>query len=223
MKKLLILIVLCLTISSYGQSSNNENNCGIPKPQIDSLHVNITQVAIIDTIKPIVNANAIQEIVKDTIPQKTMNNNSEGILNDPSDFVKINDIEQNSFQVYFESGKSKYNSEDYKGAIADFSKVIKLDPDYVEAYLKRGQSKYKLENYRGAIIDFTKTIALNPYYREAYYLRGISKFESKNPLEAIADYTKAIEINPNGNGEVYYFRGVVKTKLEDYSGAFACQ
>ncbi|MFY8064976.1 MAG: tetratricopeptide repeat protein, partial [Flavobacterium sp.] len=31
-------------------------------------------------------------------------------------------------EEYFKRGLSKYDSQDYKGAIADFSKAIELDP-----------------------------------------------------------------------------------------------
>ena len=53
-------------------------------------------------------------------------------------------------------GLSKYDSQDYKGAIADFTKAIELDPNDSEAYNNRGLSKADLQDYKGAIVDYSK-------------------------------------------------------------------
>ena len=90
------------------------------------------------------------------------------------------------------TGFTKYNLKDYKGAIADFTKVIELDPDYVYAYFWRGMAKNKLENYQGAIADFTKVIELDPNNADAYYNRGIKKSILKDLSGACADLRKSV-------------------------------
>ena len=46
---------------------------------------------------------------------------------------------------YIESGKSKFDREDYNGAISDFTKAISLNPDYAAAYQNRGIVKKKVK------------------------------------------------------------------------------
>ena len=51
-----------------------------------------------------------------------------------------------------------------------------------------------------------------------YFNSGFKKGKSEDFTGAIVDYTKAIELNPK-YGEAYYFRGVSKYFLDDYTGA----
>ena len=126
--------------------------------------------------------------------------------------------------VYYDSGISRINLEDYYGAVADFTKAIELNPDLAEAYYNRGISKYYLEDYYGAIADYTKAIERNFHQLDpditAYNNRGAAKDDLKDYYGAIADYTKAIELNPD-DPEYYYNRGRTKKSLEDYYGAVA--
>ena len=68
---------------------------------------------------------------------------------------------------YLESGNTKYNQQDYKGAIQDYNKAIELNPSDAEAYNNRGNAKDILKDYRGAIQDYNKAIELNPNYAVA--------------------------------------------------------
>ena len=122
--------------------------------------------------------------------------------------------------AYFDRGISKYELEDYYGAIADYNKVIELDPDNASAYYNRGISKYELEDYYGAIADYNKVIELDPDKVNAYYIRGSSKCELEDYYGAIADYNKVIELDPD-NVSAYINRGISKNDLKDYYGAIA--
>ena len=64
---------------------------------------------------------------------------------------------------YYQSGKKKYENEDYEGAIADWTKAIEIDPNNSSSsYNGLGVAKLLVEDYEGAIADFTKAIELNP-------------------------------------------------------------
>jgi len=67
-------------------------------------------------------------------------------------------------EEYIKKGITKYNLQDYRGAIVDYTKAIELYPDYAMAYCGRGLAKYNLQDYRGAIADYTKAIELDPDY-----------------------------------------------------------
>ena len=125
-----------------------------------------------------------------------------------------------SAYFYYNRGISKYESEDYNGAIADYTKAIEKKPKFDNAYFNRGVAKDALGDYYGAISDYTKSIELKPQMADAYYSRGNSKSNLKDYSGAIADYTKAIEINPKYLN-AYTNRGIDKEKIKDIKGACA--
>ena len=59
-------------------------------------------------------------------------------------------------EEYYFRGLSKYNLEDYNGAIADFTKFIEIVPMEGEPYYYRGISKYLLGDKNGACQDARK-------------------------------------------------------------------
>ena len=103
-------------------------------------------------------------------------------------------------EEYFESGSSKSDLGDHRGAIADFTKAIEIDPQYMDAYYNRGNSKYKLEDYRGAIVDYTKAIEIDPQYASAYFNRGVTKLRAGQLDSGCIDLSKAGEL---GNPDAY--------------------
>jgi formylglycine-generating enzyme required for sulfatase activity len=98
---------------------------------------------------------------------------------------------------WFALGMSKYETEDYKGAIADFVQAIQLDDLHGEAYLQRGQAYTNLGKYQQAIDDYSKSIELNPDSAKAYNYRGNAYRELGECKNAIADYDRSLSIDPN--------------------------
>ncbi|MDX2302016.1 MAG: TPM domain-containing protein [Microscillaceae bacterium] len=126
-----------------------------------------------------------------------------------------------SFMEYAQSGKRKYEKQDYKGAVADYDQAIKLSPQVAELYYRRGLAKYYLKDFQGAVVDYTQSISLNPNNPDAYFDRAYTKYNYLNDYEgALADYTQVIAQNP-GYATAYNNRGLTKTNLKDYQGAIA--
>lgn len=75
---------------------------------------------------------------------------------------------QKTAEEFFNAGFSKYEKEDFDGAVIDFDKGIKLNPNVPNAYYLRALCKIKYESTAAVIPDFDKAIALNPKFTEAY-------------------------------------------------------
>ena len=84
------------------------------------------------------------------------------------------------------TGITKFQKEDYKGAIAEYTKAIEIDSNYADAYFYRGYTKFTLKDYQGAIIDYTKNVELDPKSYDGFIDRGDVKYILK-------DYKGAIE------------------------------
>ena len=95
---------------------------------------------------------------------------------------------------YFNRGNSKYDLQDYRGAIADFTKAIELKPNNADIYFNRGNSKQKLQDRRGCIADLTKAIEIDPNYADAYFYRGLAKFTLGQKNSGCLDLSKAGEL-----------------------------
>lgn len=108
-------------------------------------------------------------------------------------------------QEYYQSGKKKHFSADYKGAIADYNKALVLNPTDWNICFNRGLSKYHLKDYTGAMEDYNKAIELNPTYAKAYFHRGNCMQTLGDPA-ACADWKKAADL-----GDKY-----AKGKLTEY-------
>ena len=108
--------------------------------------------------------------------------------------VSIFSFAQTSAEGYFDRGNSKYDLQDYRGAIQDYSKAIELDPSDAEAYYNRGLAKRKLQDYRGAIQDYSKAIELDPSFANAYNNRGNTKYLLNDIDGACLDWSKAGEL-----------------------------
>ena len=67
---------------------------------------------------------------------------------------------------YFNSGNTKYDQKDFKGAIQDHNKAIELNPSDAEAYSARGLEKLSLGQKDNGCLDFSKAGEMG--YLEAY-------------------------------------------------------
>ena len=76
-------------------------------------------------------------------------------------------------------GISKYEIEDYHGAIADFTKTIEFDPNHKDYFKNRGLAKAKIGDLQGACLDAKKSVSLGvtePSYKS--WIKENCKFKS---------------------------------------------
>lgn len=77
------------------------------------------------------------------------------------------------------------------------------------------------EDFETAISLYEKILARGPSKEVATVVlkhRGMAHFSRSRYAEAIGDFSKSLELDPQGYKSAYY-RGVVKSVLQDYSGA----
>ncbi len=119
---------------------------------------------------------------------------------------------------YMNSGKTKLEKQDYRGAISDITRAIEIDPQNATAYGMRGGAKGNLKDNRGAISDLTKAIDLEPENPILYLARGSMKIEIEEYSGAISDYNKVIELDPK-KALAYLGKGAAKFALKDNEDA----
>lgn len=114
-------------------------------------------------------------------------------------------IVQNPAEDLFNSGFTKSEAGDIKGAIADYTEAIRLNPNYAKAHNKRGIIHGRnLKDYPAAKADFDRAIEINPNYGDAYYNRARVREFLEDNKGAIADYQKAAELyQKDGNKKDY--------------------
>jgi len=129
---------------------------------------------------------------------------------------------------YFEDGESKYELEDYEGAIDDFTNSIEKNSDFEKSYYWRAHSKSCLEDDEGAIDDFTKAIEIRSEFVDAYGDRGVCKGQLGDFEGFQADFKKALELASKYSsteeldslyGLFYYTHAHFKNLKGDFTGA----
>lgn len=134
---------------------------------------------------------------------------------------------------YFESGNSKGQLKDYKGAIDEYTKAIRADSKYAEAYYMRGKASHEYaisekdvkltEDFLAkANADIDIAIEINPKFINAYKTRAQYKLNMvSNDIKAMVDYNIILELDPK-DVEYYKLRGKLKGDvllLRDFRGA----
>lgn len=102
--------------------------------------------------------------------------------------------DQQRAQDFFQQAFTKYQTEDYQGAIADLNQAIQIDPHEAKFYYSRGLVRRKLSDSQTAIADYTLAIQFNPNFADAYYNRGNAHLTVGDQPEAIKDYQQAANL-----------------------------
>ena len=109
---------------------------------------------------------------------------------------------------FSQRGISRFEKNDFEGAVADFTKVIELHGQQLDyCFYFRGIALYRLGRRDEAIADLTRAIALKQHPR-FYGDRGNLLAQSGDLEGAMADLNKAIEIDPK-YAKAYADRGIV--------------
>ncbi len=95
------------------------------------------------------------------------------------------------------TARSKYQQQDYRGAIGDYSLMISVEPNDARILCLRGVAYYRSGALHQAMADYNRAISIDPQLAMAYYRRGYLHFLAKEYTSAIVDYNQAIALQPD--------------------------
>ncbi len=136
MKKLLLLLVV-ISLSGFGQTAEDYYNKGISKFNIKDYKGAISEFN--KTI--ILNPNYADAYTNRGIAKKRTLDYTGAI----TDYNKAIQLNPNNSDYFYNRGIAKYNLEDYNGSISDFNKAIELDSDNSDAYTMKEDATKKLK------------------------------------------------------------------------------
>lgn len=154
----------------------------------------------------------------------------EDFKKDQKDFLDViySVKEENTYDIkhklaieYYNEGKIKSQTGNWKSAIELYSKAIENYPkeDSIlksEAYYNRGLNNRYLNNLKNAISDYTEAIKFNHSYYKAYNNRGFVKLQTGDYAGAILDFTQTIKYdnyNTEATNMALGSRGLAKFML----------
>jgi len=151
-----------------------------------------------------------EDITKINCPQKYGKKfNAQGI--DAEIYSVIDDIEKG----------------DYHEALYKTPSITSGYPKYYFGYYLSGVALAGMENYNDAIDMFNTALKYNPYdfesmasLGEVYYTRAEKTFSKEDAQKSIDYFKKALHYNPNCN-TYYFYTGLNKMILDDYTGAIS--
>jgi tetratricopeptide (TPR) repeat protein len=123
--------------------------------------------------------------------------------------------------TYLNRGRTKYDEEDFNGALENLNTYLGTNPNSEEAIILRGHCKYVLKDYQGAINDYNTCLNFNSKNIDALFYCGNSYYETNNYKAAITYYNKITAIDSK-NIDAFYQLGLSKFEINDYKGALIC-
>ena len=125
-----------------------------------------------------------------------------------------------SYEIYNDRGKYKYEFGDKKGALKDINKALEINPYYSTAYLNRAFIKQDNKEYEEAKKDYDLAIKYAPFNYEIYAKKGKLLHKLGFYKEAIETYTKIIDAENQGyyvlcRGLAYYHLSDKENSLND--------
>jgi len=126
--------------------------------------------------------------------------------------------QKKEYEKFLKSGKEKYNSKDYTGALIDFTEAINARVKEPAGYYWRGLTYYALYKDDKAIKNYSRAIEADDEYYKAYFERGYIRLVSNNYEDALGDFKKATKLNGSEKAS-WYNLGLCKYYLGDNIGA----
>ena len=135
-----------------------------------------------------------------------------------NDAIKKMPAEKPEYSYYKLRAKSKFEVQDFKGAVTDWNVYLDGIPGEEEALISRAAAKINTKDNTGAIVDLDEAIKKNPKNPISYCYRGVAKSENKAFQEALKDYDFALKLKFD-YADAFYNRAATKMAIKDKFGA----
>jgi Tetratricopeptide repeat len=117
----------------------------------------------------------------------------------------------------YNTGRSRFEAGDVKGAIDAFVQSIKLEPGSAEVFMNLGTAYLKLQKNTDAIKAFKQSLKLNPDQAETQYGLGVASFRHGQFRDAVEAFKKAVTLDPR-MGKAHYGLTLAYQELGDSKG-----
>jgi len=125
-----------------------------------------------------------------------------------------------SSKAYLEMAFSRFNNDDYLGALKEVNRAIEINPTDPKSFDLRGLIKFKMGFIDEALENFNKAIYLNPNKKD-YYLNRANVFKIKNQyIELLNDYNKIVSLDPTSY-QIILEKGILNIKVRNYDNALS--
>lgn len=139
-------------------------------------------------------------------------------LKELNDAEKTIPADKPDYSLYKTRAKTKFELQDYKGAVTDWNVYIEANPKEEEALISRAAAKINSRDFTGAIVDLDDAVKISPKNPVIYNYRGLAKGENKQVVEGLKDIDYAIKLKFNYPA-AYVNRAALKFASKDKRGA----
>lgn len=122
------------------------------------------------------------------------------------------------YNAYKTRAKSKFEVQDYKGAVSDWSVYLDGVPGEEEALIARAAARINMNDNTNAIVDLDEAIKKNPKNPVPYNYRGVAKAGNKQLVEGLKDIDYSIKLKFD-YAAAYVNRAAIKFASKDKRGA----
>ena len=120
-----------------------------------------------------------------------------------------------SDKLFFFTGTSFLQTNEYDKAIKFLNKSIELNPNISEAYNNKGIALTKIQKFEESVENYNKAIDIKKDFFDAYLNKGISLRNIKNYKESIDCFKTCIKLKPN-DPKIYNNLGNSYREIKNY-------
>jgi tetratricopeptide (TPR) repeat protein len=133
-------------------------------------------------------------------------------------YVKYSEIEQYNIEIKYKIAETEYQLKNYENASKNIDLYLKYYPSETDAIFLSSKIKYENNDLFPALEQINLCLKNNDSAPNYYVLRGDIYMKTQTFQNASDDYSMALDLNPK-QAEVYFKRGISKTKIHDNVGA----
>jgi tetratricopeptide (TPR) repeat protein len=160
MKKLLTLIIIFSSLTTFGQTAQDEYAKGNDKANSQDFAGSIKDFDKAIKLDP----KYTDAYYNRGTSKMYLKEYKEAI----ADFDKAIELKPDFLNAFTNRGVAKLELNDLKGSLEDFNAVIKLDATNASAYFMRGQAKLQMQDMDGGCKDLTKAKELGDSRADKY-------------------------------------------------------